>query len=125
MHPSHSLTRRLEQLSVAAATSPPLQLPTLTTLQHRTSSLLTSRPAFIMKLTAVLVAAASVATTVSASWVPGQISIKEEYKVPGDNPLYFCDDPKDNILEIENVDLSPNPPQPYVCHATSSHDSGA
>jgi len=35
-------------------------------------------------------------------------------KVPGDNPLQHCQDPKDDILEISNVDLSPNPPKAYV-----------
>ncbi|KAF2684423.1 hypothetical protein K458DRAFT_366791, partial [Lentithecium fluviatile CBS 122367] len=66
-----------------------------------------------MKLTALLLAAISV-VSVSAepSWMPGQVTIQEDYKVPGDNPLYFCADPKDDILEIEKVDLNPNPPTP-------------
>lgn len=41
-----------------------------------------------------------------------QVAIKEDYKVPGDNPLYFCEDPKDYILDITKVDLDPNPPLP-------------
>ncbi|KAF2278600.1 uncharacterized protein EI97DRAFT_372478 [Westerdykella ornata] len=52
------------------------------------------------------------ALSVAASWIPGQVAISEDYKVPGDNPLHFCGDPKDDILTIERVDLSPNPPQP-------------
>lgn len=69
-----------------------------------------------MKLSAVLLAATTVATvSAKPSWTPGQITVKEEFKVPGNNPLNFCADPKDNLLEIENVDLDPNPPQPYVC----------
>ena len=40
-----------------------------------------------------------------------QVHLTEEYKVPGDNPLFFCSDPKDNILEVKKVDLDPNPPQ--------------
>ncbi|KAL1959736.1 hypothetical protein VTO42DRAFT_1322 [Malbranchea cinnamomea] len=32
--------------------------------------------------------------------------------VPGENPLAFCHDPKDDILSIERVDLFPNPPIP-------------
>jgi len=68
-----------------------------------------------MQLSALLLAAISVATvSATPSWIPGQVAIQEEFKVPGDNPLYFCDDPKDNILEIEKVDLDPNPPVPYV-----------
>jgi hypothetical protein len=67
-----------------------------------------------MKVTAFLLSlvfAVSVAAT--PSW-PGQVKIQEDYKVPGDNPLYFCADPEDDLLEIEKVDLSPNPPEAYV-----------
>lgn len=39
-----------------------------------------------------------------------QHALEEEFPVPGDNPLLFCAKPSDNILEIEKVDLSPNPP---------------
>jgi hypothetical protein len=40
----------------------------------------------------------------------------EDVKVPvgGDNPLKYCSDPADHILQIESVDLSPNPPLAYV-----------
>jgi hypothetical protein len=38
----------------------------------------------------------------------------EVYPVPGDNPLEFCDDPKDYLLQIDKVDLTPNPPEAYV-----------
>jgi len=34
--------------------------------------------------------------------------------VPGENPLQHCQDPKDDILTLESVDLSPNPPKAYV-----------
>jgi len=67
-----------------------------------------------MQLTTLFLAALS-AVSVSAkpSWMGGdQVAIKEEYKVPGDNPLYFCGDPADDILKIEKVDLDPNPPKP-------------
>jgi hypothetical protein len=40
-----------------------------------------------------------------------QVHLTEEYKVPGDNPLFFCSDPKDDILVVKKVDLDPNPPQ--------------
>jgi hypothetical protein len=36
----------------------------------------------------------------------------ETLDVPGDNPLQHCQDPKDDILELESVDLDPNPPLP-------------
>ncbi|KAL1592289.1 Phosphatidylglycerol/phosphatidylinositol transfer protein [Paraconiothyrium brasiliense] len=68
-----------------------------------------------MKVSTVLLAATS-AVSVSAgpSWIQGgnQVVINEDFKVPGDNPLYFCADPKDYLLDIENVDLDPNPPLP-------------
>ena len=42
--------------------------------------------------------------------------MSEAKKVPGNNPLYFCDgaNTDDFILDIEKVDLDPNPPLPYV-----------
>lgn len=36
----------------------------------------------------------------------------EKFPVPGDQPLFFCKDPKDYILEVHHVDLVPNPPKP-------------
>lgn len=67
-----------------------------------------------MKFTTLLVSLVLTATvSAKSSWFnPSQITVNEEFKVPGDNPLYFCSDPADDILTIENVDLSPNPPEP-------------
>ncbi|KAF9694177.1 hypothetical protein EKO04_007729 [Ascochyta lentis] len=70
-----------------------------------------------MQLTALLLAGLSAVSvsavpSMGASWVPNQVTVKEEFKVPGDNPLYFCADPADYILQIEKVDLDPNPPKP-------------
>ena len=31
-------------------------------------------------------------------------------KVPGDSPIYFNGDPGDNVLQIQKLDLIPNPP---------------
>lgn len=54
------------------------------------------------------------AATASARslWAGGndQHALEEVFPVPGDNPLNFCVKPVDQILEIESVDLSPNPP---------------
>ncbi|KAJ9201378.1 hypothetical protein DTO166G4_6322 [Paecilomyces variotii] len=36
----------------------------------------------------------------------------KDFPVDGDNPLTYCSDPSNNILQIDSVDLSPNPPQP-------------
>ena len=32
--------------------------------------------------------------------------------VPGENPLNFCDDPSTYLVDIDSVDLDPNPPKP-------------
>jgi hypothetical protein len=69
-----------------------------------------------MQLTTLFLAGLSaVSVSATPSWMGGdQVRIQEDYKVPGDNPLYFCGDPADDILTIEKVDISPNPPKPYV-----------
>ena len=41
-------------------------------------------------------------------------NIDSSLSVPGENPLQHCADPKDDILTLENVDLSPNPPKAYI-----------
>jgi hypothetical protein len=40
------------------------------------------------------------------------ISVDGALSVPGENPLSFCHEPKDDILTIKRVDLFPNPPVP-------------
>jgi hypothetical protein len=35
----------------------------------------------------------------------------DKLQVPGENPLKFCDPPYDYILDIRQVDLTPNPPE--------------
>ncbi|KAI9864160.1 MAG: Phosphatidylglycerol/phosphatidylinositol transfer protein, partial [Pleopsidium flavum] len=35
----------------------------------------------------------------------------DELKIPGDNPLEYCQKPTNDILAIEKVDLDPNPPR--------------
>ena len=32
-------------------------------------------------------------------------------EVPGENPLEFCEDTGDYLLDIKSVDLDPNPPK--------------
>ena len=70
-----------------------------------------------MKVSSLLQAAALLtATTASArslSFLGGdssQHALEETFPVPGDNPLLYCAKPDKPILEIESVDLSPNPP---------------
>lgn len=72
-----------------------------------------------MKLTTATALLALVAPLrVSAASLPifGQSPLNaldgETFPVEGENPLYYCSDPSSNILEIQSVDLSPNPPVP-------------
>ena len=70
-----------------------------------------------MKLSALVTFLFSTSVSAAAfGWTPGndQVHLKEEFNVPGANPLLFCEDPKDNSLTIDNVDLDPNPPKAYV-----------
>lgn len=39
------------------------------------------------------------------------ISQDDSLDVPGDNPFVYCQDPKNYILDIDCIDLSPNPPK--------------
>lgn len=43
-----------------------------------------------------------------------QTILDEKYSVPGNNPLSFCQEPSEYILNIDHVDLTPNPPKPCV-----------
>jgi len=66
-----------------------------------------------------LAATTLLATTVSARSSltsanfkqPALAPLDDNTKVPGDNPLAHCQDPKDDILDLQSVDLSPNPPK--------------
>lgn len=68
-----------------------------------------------MKLTTTIVSllfssfAASTSLPFSGSQ---QVVINDKEKIPGDNPLVYCQDTKDYSLDIKYVDLTPNPPKP-------------
>ena len=66
-----------------------------------------------MKLSCALLAFG--ATTVAAGFgfskqQPLGDVVAKENDVPGENPLEFCENTEDYILEIQKVDLDPNPP---------------
>jgi len=65
-----------------------------------------------MKL--LTIASALLATTATAKstsfFGSSETTLDETLKVPGENPLQHCANPKDDLLEIKSVDLSPNPP---------------
>lgn len=73
-----------------------------------------------MRFSAAVVALLSVGATSSAApaWLDSfdvDVTPSGLTKVPGDSPLEFCDgDHSKDIITIEKVDLSPNPPQTYV-----------
>ncbi|RAK99196.1 ML domain-containing protein [Aspergillus ibericus CBS 121593] len=63
--------------------------------------------------TFLLCAAPFSVTARSLDFFDIQTPIKAEGKhVEGENPLEYCSDPSSYILQIEKVDLSPNPPLP-------------
>ena len=56
-------------------------------------------------------------TFAKAPWrfFDSQTPIKaENIPVDGHNPLVYCADPSAHLLQIDAVDLYPNPPKPYV-----------
>lgn len=61
-----------------------------------------------------LVSAASFPSFFDPSQAPIRVDPTEDFPVTGENPLSFCANPAGHILEIDRVDLSPNPPKPYV-----------
>lgn len=103
-------------------------------LAHRHLQYITSLPVFVtfnsyqthhnpipptMKLTTTLIHFLFITLVASRSFslFGDQSPLNPEdndLKVPGKNPLTFCQDPKDDILAIEYVDLTPNPPEAYV-----------
>jgi hypothetical protein len=61
----------------------------------------------------ILYATLSTSSIIPSFASSSQATIDEPaFTVPGKNPLRFCADPKDYILTITNVDLTPNPPVP-------------
>ena len=65
-----------------------------------------------MKITSALLQLC-LSSIITARFFDTQLVINsDDLSVPGDNSLTYCQDPKDNILTIEYVDLSPNPPKP-------------
>lgn len=67
-----------------------------------------------MKLTSLLLSVVlTITVSARSSWFNGnQVSVKGDMvEVPGENPLFFCSNPPTDILVIDSVDLSPNPPE--------------
>lgn len=57
----------------------------------------------------------TVVTSKSLSFLGGQKVLSDGEKVPGENPLSYCQkDHSHDILVLDHVNLTPNPPHAYV-----------
>lgn len=65
-------------------------------------------------LTAPLISAASFPALFDPSQASLHADTNDNLSVPGNNPLEYCQDSSKYLIEIDSVDLIPNPPQPYV-----------
>lgn len=85
---------------------------------HLCESSVIMKFASLFSAVALLTAGASARSSARSVWSgltsANQHALEEAFPVPGDNPLQFCVKPDNQILEIDTVDLSPNPPQAYV-----------
>ncbi|EEQ91301.1 phosphatidylglycerol/phosphatidylinositol transfer protein [Blastomyces dermatitidis ER-3] len=72
---------------------------------------LTTTPLFVLLWSSLAVGAPPSLPWVANNQVPISLA-GNELRVPGDNPLNFCFPPENDILTINWVDLSPNPPVP-------------
>lgn len=62
-----------------------------------------------------LLCVAPFSTARSLDFFNSQTPIQAENEaVKGDNPLEYCNDPSSYLLQIDHVDLTPNPPLPYA-----------
>jgi hypothetical protein len=67
-----------------------------------------------MRLSAAVIALLSTSATALSVFRENSVSANDELDVPGKSPLKFCDaaaDRKDDIITIEEVILTPNPPE--------------
>lgn len=82
-----------------------------------------------MRLSAAVIALLSTSVTaLSVYRETNSVSASDELDVPGESPLKFCDaasERKDDIITIEEVVLTPNPPEAYVIYRVSSHLSNS
>ncbi|KAJ5172726.1 MD-2-related lipid-recognition [Penicillium capsulatum] len=68
--------------------------------------------AVTLLLATPLVSAASFPSFFDPSQARIRVDPTQDFPVAGENPLSFCANPADHLLEIDRVDLSPNPPKP-------------
>lgn len=65
--------------------------------------------------------------SVDLSFFPGQKVLEDKGgEVPGENPLTYCKaDHDDDILELDHVNLDPNPPKACEFHFPLRHRTSA
>ena len=70
-----------------------------------------------MKFSLIAGLSAFLAPAAAASIFNGfapDVAVNEDLKIPGESPLELCPgEHKHDLITIESVDLSPNPPKPY------------
>ncbi|KAJ5273231.1 hypothetical protein N7478_008356 [Penicillium angulare] len=64
----------------------------------------------LLLATPLLASAASLPKFFDPTQATLRVNTDDKPKVPGDNPLNYCKSPSDYVLQIDNVDLDPNPP---------------
>ena len=86
----------------------------LTATSHRDTVVSTCLLAIMRLLTALSAGLVAVSVSALPSFTTAsQVAVlDDDLEIPGDNPLSLCSKPKDWILDLESVDLSPNPPKP-------------
>jgi hypothetical protein len=64
-----------------------------------------------MRYTAAFAALFATASTLSIFGGNQDVIANDDLKIPGDSPLELCQgEHKDDLVQIEKVDLDPNPP---------------
>lgn len=71
-----------------------------------------------MRFSAALTCLVACAAPITAAALNGRSGVKaaddDDHKVPGESPLQLCPGEHDkDLIEIESVDLTPNPPKAY------------
>ena len=64
----------------------------------------------ILSLLTLFLSCVALSNTLSLFGSDQQV-LDEDLSVPGDNPLFYCQHTGD-VLRIDYVDLTPNPPEP-------------
>merc|ERR1711939_818780 len=78
----------------------------------------------LLTLTTALLASTATAKSLWASSPNISPNTDGSLSVPGENPLQHCEDPKNDILTLKSVDLTPNPPNHRQRHPLGRRRQG-